>query len=98
MGIVNRNINDAPAIIGTSSSRVLLANPRRYLCILQNDSDTTIYINLGKAAALNRGTRLNANGGSYEINLTNPFFGEIFAISNAATKTLLITEASQYAS
>jgi len=43
---------------------------RRYACIV-NDSDAVVYLAIGITPNLNEGIRLNASGGSYEINDTN---------------------------
>ncbi len=78
--------------VGTTSTTVLAANKNREYAILINDSDTTIYLALGTDAELNKGIRLNANGGSFEINKTNPYKGEINAICSVSGKKLLVTE------
>lgn len=49
-----------------------------------NDSDTTIYLALSEAAAVNAGIRLNAGGGAFEINANNRFTGAVNAIAAAA--------------
>lgn len=84
---VHLNIN-----LTTTQQEVLPANPGRSYALLVNDSDSVAYINLGGPAAANQGIRLNANGGSYEINSTNLFKGRIYAISTGATKKLMVTE------
>lgn len=81
-------------LIGTSDVLVLGENPLRISATFVNDSDTTIYLNPETPASLNGGIRLNASGGAYEINLTNPYHGEIHAICSAASKKLLVREFS----
>lgn len=79
---------------GSASTVVLAANSKRKYILLVNDSDATIYLNLGGAAAVNTGIRLNANGGSFEIsaNLGNLYLGAINCVSQAGNKTILVTE------
>jgi len=62
--------------IAANTTELLAANASRSYALLQNDSDTAMYIGIGTAAVANTGLRLNANGGSYEMsratnNLTN---------------------------
>ena len=71
----------------------LAANADRRGALLVNDSDTVMYLKLGAGPAVNAGIRLNANGGSYEINGANLYQGIITAIhGGAGNKVLLITE------
>lgn len=78
----------------TTQEKILAGNPRRRYVLLVNDSDTNCYLSLGVSATVNQGIRLNSGGGSYEINLTNPFYGALYAVSGGATKRLSITEVS----
>lgn len=84
----------------TSSTESIPPNKNRSGAILINDSDTIIYLGLGKPAVLNQGIRLNALGGFYEINSTNLFKGQITRIhGGAGNKVLLATEIeTRYAS
>lgn len=84
---LHRNIN-----LTTTQEEVLGENPERRYALLVNDSDSDAYIALGIPAVANTGIRLNAGGGSYEINATNLYTGRIYAISTGATKKLMITE------
>jgi len=71
----------------------LAANPTRKGAILVNDSDAVIYLKLGADPATDAAIRLNANGGSYEINATNLYTGIVTAIhAGAGEKPLLVTE------
>jgi len=79
---------------GTGSVLVTDLNPSRVALNIVNDSDTAVYLALAPEAVINQGIRLSATGGSYEINLTNPYYGKIAAISTAATKVLTIMETS----
>ena len=67
-------------------------NLLRQYCLMVNDGDADIYLGLDMPAEANKGIRLNANGGSYEINLTNPFKGRIYAIGDATGPKLMLTE------
>jgi hypothetical protein len=79
--------------VGTTSVLVLGANGKRYYAVFVNDGSTVIYLHLGPGpAVVNTGIRLNANGGSYEITLQNPYWGPIYAISTEADKVLCTTE------
>ena len=81
--------------VATTSTSVLASNANRLYLLLVNDSDTDIYINLGGAAVASQGIRINANGGSYEMNAGsgNVYTGAIHAIhASTGTKTLLVTE------
>lgn len=82
---INRNLT-------TTQELLLGVNPSRQYCLIVNDSDTVCWISLGKPAAANTGIRLNAYGGSFEINAINPYFGDIYAVSGAATKKIMVTE------
>jgi len=78
--------------VGATDTQVLVANSARKFAVFVNDSDTVIYLDLSATAVINEGIRLNANGGSYEINLLNLYTGEVSAISSVATKNLCVTE------
>lgn len=80
--------------IGSTSTSALASNANRKSALFVNDSDETIYLNLGGTAALNTGIRLNANGGSYEMSKEagNLYTGAITAICASGSKTLLVTE------
>jgi hypothetical protein len=79
-------------LLTATQEKILDNNPARRYCLLVNDSDSVCYIKLGVPAAANEGIRLNASGGSFEINTTNLWSGEIYAISTGASKRLMITE------
>jgi hypothetical protein len=66
--------------VTTSSTLILAQNLYRRHALICNDSDTVIYLNLSVAAVMNQGIRLNANGGSYEINFTNLTSQAIYGI------------------
>jgi hypothetical protein len=87
-------IANTAATIGAATGVALAANANRKYALLVNDSDSAIYLNIGAAAALNSGIRLNAQGGSYEMSAAygNLDTRAINAISSGAGKILLVTE------
>lgn len=89
---------DLTVNVAASDTEVLRPNLDRTYCLLINDSDTVIYLALGFAGTLNRGIRLNASGGSYEIiESLNPYHGPIRAIhGGVGNKVLLVTEQAAY--
>src|SRR5574343_1018879 len=66
---------------GTSTGELILAaNEARTYALFTNDSDTAVYLNLSASSTLARYTvRLNANGGTYELNDTNLYVGTVDA-------------------
>lgn len=82
---------DLKLSITSTQREVLPANPARAYALLVNDGTDDIYLGMGIPAVLNRGIRVNNGGGSYEINLMNPWQGRIYAVS-AGTPDLLIQE------
>ncbi|MGL5133745.1 MAG: hypothetical protein ACRC78_14565 [Planktothrix sp.] len=67
----------------TNQSQVLLPTTveRKQLTLTNNSEDKTIFLSYGATATLNSGIALYPRGGSYEINLSNPYKGAISAIS-----------------
>jgi len=82
----------AQVSVGVASTAVLAANANRIFAELVNDSANVIYLALGAAAVMNRGIRLNANGGSFEIGLTNLYTGAVKAIAGVAASNLTVSE------
>lgn len=76
--------------VGVTSTTVLAANENRNFAAFVNDSDETMYLALGAAAVLHKGIRMNASGGSYEINATNMFTGVVYAICASGSKKLTL--------
>jgi len=83
---------DLKLTLSTTQQQVLPGNPLRSYALLVNDSTSIIYLGMGIPAIISRGIRLNAGGGSYEINRDNPWHGSIHAIAAAGTPDLLIQE------
>lgn len=78
--------------VDSSDTQVIVANASRKFAQFVNDSDEVIYLALSATAVMNEGIRLNANGGSFEINLMNLYTGEVSAICASGTKNLTVTE------
>lgn len=78
--------------VGNTTTAILPANTDRGYASFVNDSDEDIYLGLGVAAVMNRGKRLNANGGSFEINLTDLFKGAVNAICSSGGKIITVDE------
>ena len=85
-------VTDTKVSVGSSTTVVLAANEARVNAVIVNDSDEIVYIGRGNAAVLNEGIRLNASGGSYEIDSTNLFRGAINGISTSGTKNVTVSE------
>ncbi len=88
----------ASVSVGTSTTVVLAENGARTYLLLVNDSDTTIYLAVGAPAVVNKGIRVNANGGAFEMirDVGGNFSHQaVNAISSAAGKNLTIQEATQ---
>ena len=86
---------DTAVLIQAVSTPVLAANPQRADAVFVNDSNQPIYLARDNAAVLNAGIRLNAGGGSYEINRDNLFLGAINAIATGGDKNLTVSEGYQ---
>jgi len=86
--LVNRVNKD----LTTASVLILGERSTRLHAIFINQSDSVAYLQLGAAVAANEGIRLNALGGSYEINALNPYYGAVYAISAGTTKRLSAVE------
>lgn len=81
--------------------KVLSNNTARKYAYIANDSDTAVYLYFGNFASadvasttvgVNKGIRLNATGGSYELDDRNLYVGEIWASSTASSKKILFVE------
>ena len=78
--------------VGNTTTVILATNPDRKAATFVNDSDEAIYLQLGAAAALNQGIRLNASGGAFTIDKNNLFTGAINGICASGSKVLVVTE------
>lgn len=86
------SVTDTAVAVDTASTLVLAANVHRADAVFVNDSNKEIYLARGNAAVLHEGIRLNASGGSYEINLDNLFLGAVYAIAEGGAKILTVSE------
>jgi hypothetical protein len=75
-------------IVHNASQQLLPSNKNRLQFTLVNRGTTTIYLNYGQEAEIGSGIALMPNGGSYEINLSNPYEGILSAISDQANGIL----------
>lgn len=78
-------------LIATASTVVLATSTGRQYAVLVNDGANPIYLGFGKAAVVGQGIRLNATGGSYEINYENLYVGAINAIASGGSSNLTVT-------
>ncbi len=85
-------VTDTTVTVGVATGVALALNPARVNAVFVNDSDETIYLARGNAAVVGSGIRLNANGGSYEIDSGNLFVGIINAIATGADANLTVSE------
>jgi len=67
-------------------------NARRIGATFVNDSGALMYLSKAAVAAVVTGILLRPNGGSYEINFTNPYYGPIAVACVGAGNNLVWTE------
>ncbi|MBA7668203.1 hypothetical protein ES703_76312 [subsurface metagenome] len=93
---INERASDHTTAVAITSTQVMEPEKQRSSAEFTNDSDVVIYLALGVDAAVNRGIRLNANGGAYEIGSTNLWKGTVNAIhGGAGTKILCAVQVRQ---
>lgn len=80
--------------IASATTLALTANADREYALFINDSDEDIYINIGAAAVMNKGIRLNSGGGSYEMSrkIGNLDVRVVNGICASGSKELLVSE------
>ena len=83
---------DHSLALSVASALICPANKARTGLFIVNDSAIVVYISLGRAAAVNAGIRLNATGGSLEINKANLWRGDVYAIAVSGTPNLTVQE------
>lgn len=76
----------------TSSTTILANRTSRSHAVIINDGTNIVYLALGATAVANKGIRLNANGGAYEINDQNLFIGAINGIAVGGTSNVTVVE------
>ncbi len=74
----------ASSTVGTESTLVLASSTARLYAVIVNDSSDSVYLSIGNSAVKGMGIRLNASGGTYEINSLNLFTGAVNAISGGS--------------
>ncbi len=86
--------HSAPTLDATpASTLVLAANRKRAYALFVNDSAIVQYLSFGPSAAVNQGIRLNANGGSYEMEGNTLWRGVVNGILlSAGSGKVLVTE------
>lgn len=73
--------------VGTGSTAILAANPRRLYAEIINSSDEGVWIKLGGTAVVGEGIYIAPGGFSYEIKYNeNLFLGAINGICNSGSK------------
>ena len=81
--------------VGTSDTLVLANNPARQELSIVNDGANVVYLMLRtqvgvtNPAVLNKGIRLNANGGTYT---TNSYSGEVRGIASTGATVVTVVE------
>ena len=79
--------------VATSSAvTILSAKGGRQYALIVNDGPNVVYLDLGPSAELEKGVRLNANGGSYEITSVNLYVGKITGIAQTDISTVSVVE------
>lgn len=78
---------------GTSSTLAIATSTARTYVALVNDSTSVVYLALGVPAVGSNGIRLNASGGSYEMNVGGLFTGAIYCIASS-TAQMTVVEAN----
>lgn len=63
-----------------AGSLVLASNQRRFFAVIQNNSNTDIWIMFGSQNAVGQGILIPRGGFSYEIDRLNLWQGDVYAI------------------
>lgn len=90
--LIISGVTNDQVTVGNTSTAVVSANVGRVYAGFVNDSDEPIYLALGATAVMNKGIRLNAYGGSYEILPDNLYIGAVSAICSTGSKVLTFIE------
>jgi len=90
-GVIPVNMGSPSSVtVGTSSTLICNANlRRRFLCIV-NNGDNPVYLAFGTAAQMNKGIRLNANGGSIMLTPMCITTEAVYGIASANTDVVFI--------
>lgn len=80
------------ASVTTSNTSIVAGNSGRQYLVLVNDGANPVYLGFGATAVANKGIRLNASGGTLEINQDNLFTGAINGIATGGTSVVTVFE------
>lgn len=86
----DKAVGRAITLVAATDTQLMPKSPTRTYALIVNDGVADMYLGMGFSAALNYGIRVNNGGGSYEINLMNPWQGEVRAISTGTPKILVV--------
>lgn len=75
---------------GSTSGTVLATSTSRIYAAIVNDSLNVIYIALGPVAVGSNGIRLNASGGSYELDSSNMYTGIVTCIASSSSQLTVV--------
>lgn len=76
----------------TSTLVIATSTSRGYLAIVNDASSTPIYLAIGRPAVLNKGIRLSAAGGSYEmLPSDNLFTAAVYCIASAPSTSTVVS-------
>lgn len=78
--------------VGITSTFLLATSTERQYCAIVNDGSNPIYLSFNDVPAVaNSGLRLNASGGSFEIDSNNLYKGALRAIASGGTSVTTVT-------
>jgi hypothetical protein len=93
MGIVSSSANAPLSVsIGAADAVLLASNLNRKGVVIVNDSANIVYLSFGATALINKGIRLNANGGSFTMQSMTFTTAEIRAIASGAGSNICVQE------
>lgn len=91
--IITGGVTNASTSVSLNNSTVvLIRNTNRQYALIQNISSNDIDCSIGATAASQQGMRLLANGGTYEMNSLNLFYGAVNCVASVATGTVVTIE------
>jgi hypothetical protein len=80
-------------IVEEDQQLIMPSNPNRLQATFVNNSNTTIFISYTPTGNVNSGIALLPSGGTYEINLSNPYRGNVYAKALSGSGQLIGMEA-----
>jgi hypothetical protein len=87
-----KTASNTNASVLITSTAIVAKNTARLHLVIINDSSNIIYLGIGTAAVANKGIRLNANGGSYEMNDQNLDVQAVNGIAVGGTSNVTVLE------